>query len=568
MKYRDLSKFQIRAEITLMLQKLDSAEELSREQQLKYIHKLSSIRNNDYVMEVLAKELGKSNYQKAQMLSLLIQAMATLEQVDDILWSHIKTPGISDEIKDIAGMTLKNLGDNTDPEEFLAYLENPRDIVDKETKKLLEIASINPEAQIDFLDFLFSLPENEQINLIRSLQEDYSSENIVNVIAPVLESRLAPHMDEYLIDIIGETRSQEAVSVLENILEYSDEEKIQKKAGISLKKLKLSGVNEKKDQISAISDIHECHITIPDGMGNQALIISRKKPNSDILLMNIVINEVHGILDCFGFYGISRDDFNRIIQKFQEKTTRFVAIPEFCRYLLEQAEKINKANRQPIPYEYISWKSIIKDIPQADYDFDRITGEWADEKYLSESMLLHKFPDFEAWFFEDDDHPAIQENIEKIVGNIRENKDLYLKKPAKLEKFIESEVNRLLPVIFDRDVRKQYKKRLQNLAILFNIEELEHFRNIAASLAGAMSPESGFDITNEPFARKIIEKTIIEGLLRHQYNIDNLEQQDANLWNLRKKCSKSSSKKQDYYKEQNIKEIIDILYDGKESSRA
>lgn len=549
-----------------MLQKINSLDEISREEQVKYITKLGSIQNNEYVVEILAKELSKVNYQKGMVISMFLQEFATLDMVKDILWAYIKAPESSDELKDISGITLKNLGDDTDPEEFLNYLEDPKAIIDKETKKLLETASVNPEAQIDFLDFLFSLPEPEQHNLVKSLEEDYSCGYIVNVVVPALESRLISHLDEYLIEILGQSRSCRAVPVLQDIILYSKEEKLRKKAKKSLNMLKLAGIdiNAKEDidcttGISKISDVYEFHMSLPDGMGNQAVIASRIRPNCDVLMMNVIINDVHGILDCFGFYGISKNDFKRIIEKFQEKSTRFLIDPGYCRYVLEEAEKINKINNLVIPYEYIAWKSMIKDIKPVNYDAVETTRSWADRQYLLESQALRKFPDFDNWFFEDDDHEAVRGVIEKIITKITEKKEFYLKNPNKLNDLIEKEVDEFLPVIFDSSVRKVYEKRLQNTSIIFHITDLPHFRNISASLAWAMDPKCTYDIKNNLFIRSIIRKTIVEGLIRYEYNLYNQEQQKLNPWNLRK-AGKKGKIEDNGPQKQSIQELIDALF--------
>ena len=221
MTLRDLSKLQIRSEVMLMLQHLNALDEMPKEQQDNYLNKLRSIKDINYVVEILVKELSRADYKKGQLISFFIQELGDLDSLKDILWSYIKSPRSSDDLKDLAGIILKSLGDQTDPEEFLNYLEDPKAIVDKETQKLLEVASVNPEAQIDFLDFLFSLPENEQINLVSSLKEDYSSEYLVNVIAPALEAKPSIKLEEELIKILGETRSQLAVPVLNDVLKYS-----------------------------------------------------------------------------------------------------------------------------------------------------------------------------------------------------------------------------------------------------------------------------------------------------------------------------------------------------------
>ena len=566
MKHRELSKFQIKAEITLMLQKQTSLDEMSREQQLKYLAKFDSIEDNDYVVEVLAKELRKADYKKGQVITLFLQELGSLEQLSEILWSYIKSPNSSDELRDLAGITLKNLGDATDPEEFLSYLENPKDIVDKETKKLLEVASVNPEAQIDFLDFLFSLPENEQMNLISSLQEDYYSECLVNVVIPTFESKLVPHMDEFLLKILGETKSCKAALVLKDFLSYSQDENLKKKANLSLNMLKLAGIDSKKaedfdvkEEITQISSIYEFHTHIPDGLGNQAIVGSRIRPNGDILMMNVVVNDIHGILDCFGFYGISKSDFRRIIDRFQEKSTGIPVSPEYCKYIIEKAEKINKINNLPISYEYLAWKPILGDIAPFDsHDISRLITKWADEKFLKEGATLYKFPDFKHWFFEEDDHEIIKESLKNIINNVVEKKEFYIKNNSELEKFLEAELNKFMPEVFSPEVRDAYKDRLQNIAILFDVEELNHFRNISATLAKLIDSENNSDIIKAPFFREILKKTITEGLLRHQYNLSAEEKQLSNPWNLMKKGQKTEVDDKKFEKE-NIEEIIQIL---------
>ena len=237
MMLRDLSKLQIRSEVLLMLQKLSSLDEMSKEQLDNNLIKFRSIKDIGYVVDVLVKELARANYKKGQIISLFVQELGDLDSVKDVLWSYIKSPNYSDELKDLSGLILKSLGDQTDPEEFLNYLEDPKAIVDKETQKLLEVASTNPEAQIDFLDFLFSLPESEQINLVNSLKDDYSSEYLVNIVVPALEANPAPKLEEELVKILGETRSVFAVPALNDVLKYSKNEFIKKHAQKSLNML-------------------------------------------------------------------------------------------------------------------------------------------------------------------------------------------------------------------------------------------------------------------------------------------------------------------------------------------
>ena len=562
MKLRDLSKLQIRSEVMLMLQQLNSLDEMSKEQQDNYLNKLRSIKDIDYVVEILVKELGRSDYKKGQLISIFIQELGDLESLKDILWSYIKSPMSSDELKDIAGIILKSLGDQTDPEEFLNYLDDPKAIVDKETQKLLEVASINPEAQIDFLDFLFSLPESEQINLVSSLKEDYSSEYLVNIAVPALEAKPSIKLEEALIKILGETRSPIAIPALNDVLKYSKNEIIKKHAQKSLNMLKLSGVKLNQDNqglsaspITKTSDIYECHTNMTDGIGNQGFIISRIKPNKDILMLNVVINDVHGILDCFGFYGISKQDFSRIIEKFQEKSTRFLVSPEYCKLRLEEAEKINKENNLPISYEYAAWKSLLSDVSILENDFEKLSKKWISKDLINETALLYKFPDFQYWFFEEEDHSLINETLPVLIKEICEKKEYFINNKNELKTWLESNIDKLTSQVFNDEIKNIYKNRLLDLTYLLNTRDLELFRNIAASLAWCITPENSYDVKTVPFFREMMKRTILEGFVRYQYKIDRDTEETSSI-NKQKQNNSSKALTND----DDLLEIIKILY--------
>jgi len=567
MEIRDLSKLQIRAEVVLVLQKLCSLPEISRELQDKATNKLRSIKDADYVVEVLAKELSKADYRKGQVIANFLQELGNLELLKDILWSYVKAPNSSDELKDLASVILKNLGDQTDPEEFLNYLEDPKAVVDKETQKLLEVASINPEAQIDFLDFLFSLPEQEQINLVTSLKEDYSSENLVNIIVPALDAHCSQKLEEELVKILGETRSILAVEPLQDVVNYSQNEFLKKHAQKSLKMLKLAGINiEQQNQgiyrskITQSSEIYECHTNFVDGVGNQGFIISRIKPNFDVLMLNVVVNDVHGIIDCFGFYGISKSDFKRIIQKFQETSTRTEVSAEYCKFRLKEAEKINKRNNMPIPYEYASWKSLISDVEPLCIDFAELSKQWVSQDLINETALLYKFPDFKHWFIEEDDFPKINGIFDNFVKEILKNKQDFMKNKEKLDKWMENSINLIFDEIFDEECKNIFKNRMLDVMYLLNLQELSLFRNIAASLAWAITPENSYNLKTVPFFREVMKKTVLECLIRYQYTLENPPETVQGIGKSKQETPESVSD------EENITEIIKLLISTEKNS--
>jgi hypothetical protein len=450
-------------------------------------------------------------------------------------------------------------------------------MIDKETKRLLEMASYSPEAQIDFLDFLFSLPLDEQINLVKSLANDYSGEYIVNVLIPAIKSKHSIDLLQTLVDTLGITKSPRAVPPLIDLIEHSGSDQIRKSANKSLNLLKLSGVDLDKAKYSSEgleicenSQVYACYATIIDGIGNQGIIFSRITENDDILVFSVVLNDIEGVVDCFGFNGISKIDLTKIIDRFYKNSPIISVAPEYCKYMLNKAEVLNKVNNSSIPYEYIAWKSLVYDVDPLDEPVEEAAlkfGKSVKIDNLAKSKELYDYEDFKHWFLDEDDHPLIGKFIDKIINNILENKGEYLKDSDRLISWLENEINEVIPEVFDKRWREIYRNRLLNVAYLFNVQGLSEYRDIAS----LMALELGFDrdvlsennIFIKSFFMELLKKTVKEAFLRYQNKLDQQNNTNKNsLWNVRKirQQLEPQAINIENVKDQNINDIIDILY--------
>ena len=64
-------------------------------------------------------------------------------------------------------------------DKYLDYFDEPQKVVEMDTQRLLSSALLNPEAQIDFLDFMETLSTDDKRLLIQSMIEDYSKDDCV-----------------------------------------------------------------------------------------------------------------------------------------------------------------------------------------------------------------------------------------------------------------------------------------------------------------------------------------------------------------------------------------------------
>ncbi|MDD3013221.1 MAG: hypothetical protein PHC34_05910 [Candidatus Gastranaerophilales bacterium] len=556
-----MSKLQVRAEVLMMLQQLSLFEDAPKVEIDKYVAQFQSSENIDDILEILLKELGRSDIKKSQIIAYFLVELGNLEILRDGLWNYIKDPAISDDLKDLSGVILKSLGDESSPEELLSYLNSPDELVDKETQKLLEIASVNPEAQIDFLDFLFSLPLDEQINLINSMKDDFTNKYLANVFVPALESNPSENLSAIIIDALGQIRSPYAVSCLNDIVAYSNNENLKKLAKKSLNMLKISGIDMEQalkiplgTEICNISGIYNCYASIIDGAGNQGIIVSRMKDNGDILTFSTVINDIEGIIDCFGFYGISQDDYTRIINKFQGELAAVPVSPGYCKYKLLQAEHINKTLNNAIRYEYLSWKSLLSDVDAISIEaVAKNLPVWSNSTYLDDTNTLFSHPEFKYWFLGDDHSAFLKSFLSDILQDVLKNRDNYINDSDGFLNLIENKINNAIPKVFNNNLIILYKLRLTEVAYLFDIQGIEFLRNIAASVAMQLRK------VNEPdcsvlFFEYIMKKSVIEYVLRYQYRLDQkVAPVHKSFWKKKEQADDID------FDSQELKGIIDIL---------
>ncbi len=557
---RDLSKLQIRSEVQFVLQSINSYEDVPKDKLQEYLLQLASITNREDVLNLLLKELPRAKDEKARLISYFLIELGELEQLKDKLWQMITAPNYSDEIKDIVSITLKSLGDDSSPEVFLEHLEDPKAIIEKETNRLLDVALLNPEAQIDFIDFLLSLPYEDRDSLLKSLKLDYFGDSLASILVPALEYNISEEMNRAIIEYLGDTKSAMAIKPLQDIIYYSKDQISIKLAQKSLNLLKLSGVKEnhpdnfsREEAICNRSQIFECYSSSIDGMGNQGVIISRLKENNDIAMFSVVINDVEGIVDCFGFNGISKDDFYSIICKFDKNNIGVAVPPEYCKKILQDSECLNKRHGIGVPYEYTCWKALINDFPDLDTPLEKLAEKWADKVHLERQLVLLKHESFQHWFLEDADNSFMAEIMGQVLKDAAKNKDRYIDSPDEFLEKLEAKIPEILESFFNSFIYDLYSKRFINAAYLLDLREETTFRNIAATMGiyFAKSP-----IRDSEFFKVFLKRTILHTFLRHQNKFLEVKSVKVTVFN-KNKLNTNTSKENIAQKD--LTDIIKIL---------
>ena len=412
-----MNKLQIKAEILATLRAISG----STMPNASLLTDLKNIEDKETVFDILVRELVGSDEHRTLIICWLLTELIENEKLNDELWNVIKSPDYNDHIKMVAFNMLKDLGSKIDYEVISGYFEKFDELINKETKDLLDSAIMNPESQIDFMDFLNALTDEDKVMLIKSLEDDYESDALANILIPVFLFYMGSSVGDVALEILGRTKSQLAYHALENARKYVKESYLPK-INKTLSELKLSGIRvdntlEFYKEILKESKPYKSYVSFPDGHGNIAIIFSRKRANSTLQFLAVVINPRFGILDSFGFNSMTEQDFYRIIDKFYNYQEKYELDPGVVKYILTQAVESTYSNEDLLPYEYICWESILLDIEpkrlEIDVEKKELNQKDIDKLCLSEYV--------QSWFYDEYVSEEFKVFIDKLSNEFRNN---------------------------------------------------------------------------------------------------------------------------------------------------
>lgn len=425
MTANQLNKLQIKAEVLTAMSKLQTNLETANIDEI--LRTLTVQEDKKAILDVLIKEILKSNEQKTILISFLALKLCDKAELEDALWNVLKNPSVQDATKTIILNLLKDMGNKVDYEKLEEYFENPNEVIDADTQKLLQVAIINPEAQIDFLDFVNSLSDTDKKILVQSLGDDYSSDNLANILNPLVLYAPDSELGKIAIDILGTTKSQLALHTLLEALDFVDDEITLALIKKNISKLKISGVREDnaiefyKNILS--SNPYLSYASYPDGHGNQAVIFSRERENETIQIVAIVINDTYGILDCFGFNEISKTEFERIVNRFYNGDEHVYLNAPVIKTILMNAEKLTRKSGEKISYEYICWKTLLSDIQAEPVPIELTLKSQFEQKSLSDEELekIYMLDFIQRWFFDTEYNEGFKSIIDSLNSKMAAN---------------------------------------------------------------------------------------------------------------------------------------------------
>ena len=403
-----LNKFEQKALVFKCIDKIRFLNAVDEKILIETLDEIKAIKDADFdfISRLLIKEINP-DYQKVGTALFYMADYLSPESTKDYVLNELNSSRVSDNKKIFLINMLSANGVKIPPEELDIYLNNPDEAINFETKKFLDGAKVDPDQQIDFLDFYFSSSELERKELLNSITNDFSGDRLINVLSPLLLTVDDIQTISYCLDITERTQSLMCVKSLMYLSLYKGSSKIAKRAAKILRKMEMKGIYD-SDKLyefyrNLMSDFDEpvCKVTFPDGNSNFSAVISRKTKQGAYYVLFAALNITLGPFSCFGFSSLSKSEYETVLKRFFGDYRQIVLPPSDAKRILFDLTKKRISLNKIIPYEFYCWERLTDDIKPSEFSLGELLIEGLKEHKIDdkEKKLIYNSPFVQNWFY-------------------------------------------------------------------------------------------------------------------------------------------------------------------------
>ncbi len=360
------SKIQQRAYILQEISKLKRLPAVSDSDVKASIENLSVIDDKAFLCTTLLREINGSVTYFDGVLSILAINLAS-DVLGKTIFDFLEKPSVSEEKKLFLINLLRQAGYAVEPDLIHLYVKNADELVDIETEKFLQLAEVNPEAQIDFLDFYFGINDADKNILLDSIIESYSGDMLANILAPLIYSLKNDASLAICINGLLNSKSYLAFAPLEWVINTSKNPSLVSLSKKIKNELKISGMRKDFEPLEYYSKLFSeskplgFYVSPIDGSSNFSLVFAREN-NGAVSTFFAVLNLNHGPLSCFGLSNISKNEYENVLSRFFKDTDKIPLDNEAGRLLIDESIELAFKNNETVPYEILCWRQLTYDI--------------------------------------------------------------------------------------------------------------------------------------------------------------------------------------------------------------
>jgi len=378
----------------------------------------------------------------------------------------------------------------------------------------------------------------EQLRVAQEWLEETFRAEPSSMLLPKLMDQALPVSLTAVVEALSTMATPEAATLLTQVAATTNAKEVQKAARRALYRLKTMGVDTDSVRVGeprkSVLEVPKLPIVIAlasqiDFAGNRALYLARRRPFSGLVLVSLIINDQHGVLDCNAF-PVTKKELTRIVGDIQadDRLTHVELPPTYAQQLVEESYRRNLSTGTPVPQDFQGLHDLIG-MPDTPWEQgpiyhlinpEEIRGQPA---WLSLPGQLLDVKEFQGWHVPPE---AVQKYREEVR---RTAESPIIVSPTLQRERLEAVQKRVLREMFDPDTCARYRTRLEEMAyLLWQTKRPDEAKRAFAS-ALALQGE-GVDPAEHPFLRALFTRSVEMAEALEQQDTSRVTVATPRLW--------------------------------------
>ena len=530
-----LNKIQLKAKVFEILESVRGSGVPDEVVLSSAISKIKTIEDADFefISKLIIKETDINDSKMASAFLCISEAISPKKFVSFVM-DELNSKNVLDNKKMFLINALYTRGIDFNPEDLSEYLTSPIDAINDETSRFLENAKIEPDAQIDFLDFYFASSKTNRMDLIENVISDSSEDKKANILSAIMLSTTDADIILFCLNLLEKSKSLILYRTLKYLSKHQDK-KVSAKASKMFRKLSMQGIFSEEKSCIFFKDLMKkfekpiVRITAPDGNSNFSVVISRKTSEGAYYILFVAVNTEIGPFSCFGFSNISKFDHDSIMKRFFNSYSEIYVTAAEVKKILDTLTLKRISLGKNVPYEYHCWERLFEDILPSEYPISYILSNGLNRVKINDfsRKLISTSEYTKGWFFRNSKaFPSFSILLSKLFENDNldfENYDSLIYEFSKDRLLLSSLKQRILYLVYclknsdKKDMAEMFysllfeeKEAVGFLRFLLEKSVLKYCLNIVDLVKGNQTFKKNLKINEEDFAKLIlyIEKRI------------------------------------------------------------
>jgi hypothetical protein len=368
----------------------------------------------------------------------------------------------------------------------------------------------NGEKIEEKLPRIFALPEALGKSLLREVLEEVEG-RALPLARAILEKGENP-LSLYLMELLASTSSHELQQILVDAAGDKSKKELHKAAKKALYRLRSAGVQLEETRSASESILRAPRYTffgasasLIDAEGNRMLWLARTKALGGLHLVNCLINDEKGVLECY-VYETNRKNYQEVMDQMMAIYTAVEIDPLYCVHLIEEAAKLNAGSDTALPQEYLEAQQIIGKAERA-FDRPMIYDHFREEEIYPNPVLLEsggrlfELDEFKGWHIPSDEMEPYNFKLQEA-----QESRIILSEQSQTER-IEDIIGTAADELFQEKLRMLYSRRLEENALVLYLLDRRDDAKLALVAAVALKDES-LPPRRQPFCSSLIERSL------------------------------------------------------------